>query len=163
MKSRVYYSTYSLTLTLTVTVVFGIMMIMSAGEPGAFYPLLAIALSVYLSALFFAPIEISANQEEIQIHSSFKIRTVPMDKIVKVERYRPMPGTIRTCASSGFMGYWGTFRDNAIGNYTGYWGNNNDCFLLTLDSGKKYLLGCKDCDAMTKYINIVVQQKIGHQ
>lgn len=75
-----------------------------------------------------------------------------MADVVKIERYKPLPGTIRICASGGFMGYWGLFRDNVTKNYTGFWGRDDDCFLVVLSNGKKYLLGCKNPDDMVAYI-----------
>ena len=152
MKKRVDYSTFSWILTLIVTAALGIGLAVSKDEPAALYPLLIIVFGLYLPALFFAPIYISANENEIEIDSSFKIRSIPMSEVSSVERYRPLPSTIRTCASGGFLGYWGTFRDSVVGKYVGYWGNKNDCFLVILKSGKKYLLGCRDCDAMMDYI-----------
>lgn len=152
MKSNVVFSTFSLVLTLVVTVALLIGLVVSYGEPAAFFPLLAVVVPMYVACLFFGPMSISADKNEICIHSSFKIRSIPMADVVKVERYRPLPGTIRICASGGFMGYWGTFRDSIIKNYTGFWGRDDDCFLVALANGKKYLLGCKNPDAMIDYI-----------
>jgi hypothetical protein len=39
-----------------------------------------------------------------------------------------------------------------------YYGKASDCFLIRLDNGKKYVLGCKDADAMVDYI----QKQIKH-
>jgi hypothetical protein len=39
-----------------------------------------------------------------------------------------------------------------------YYGKASDCFLLRLDNGKQYVLGCKDADAMVDYI----QKQIKH-
>lgn len=136
MKSDVEYSTGSWVLTLIITAAFGAGLIFCYGEPAVFYPILAIAVPMYLACLYCAPVFVSADNKELCIHSSFKIRSILMADVISVERYRPIPGTIRTCASGGFMGYWGKFRDNAIGHYTGFWGNNNDCFLITLTNGK---------------------------
>lgn len=152
MKSNVEFSTFSCILTLTITAVLLVGLVLSYSEPAAFFPILAIVLLLYIPCLFFAPMYISADKDDICIHSSFKIRTIPMSEVIKVERYKPLPGTIRICASGGFMGYWGTFRDSVTKNYTGFWGNNADCFLVTLANGKKYLLGCKNPDKMVAYI-----------
>ena len=152
MKSKVKYSTLSWVLTLAIAVGLIVGLIASWGEPEAFYPILAIVLLLLIPSLFFAPVFLSADNEAIHIHSPFKIHSIPMKEVVNVERYRPLPGTIRTCASGGFMGYWGTFRDSVSKNYTGFWGDKDDCFMITLAGGKKYLLGCKNPDAMLTYI-----------
>jgi len=153
MKSNVEYSTSSWVITLAVTAGLCAGLLLSRGEPAAFYPLLAIVVPMYLAALWFAPMSVTADDKEVCIHSSFKVRSIPMADIVKAERYCPQPGTLRTCASGGFMGYWGTFRDGVAGHYTGFWGRDDDCFMLTLADGRKYLLGCKDPDAMLAFIN----------
>lgn len=152
MKSNVEYSTFSWMITFIVTVALVVGLAVSYGEAAAFFSVLAIVVPMYVACLFFAPMSISADRDEICIHSSFRIRSIPMADVVNVERYRPLPGTLRTCASGGFMGYWGTFHDSVIGNYTGFWGKDDDCFLVTLASDKKYLLGCRNPDAMVGYI-----------
>lgn len=152
MKSNVEYSTFSWVLTLIITAILLICLVLSYSEPIAFVSLAVIIILLYASSLYFAPMSISADKNAICIHSAFRIRSIPMSEVVKVERYRPLPGTIRTCASGGFMGYWGTFRDSVTKNYTGFWGKDDDCFLVTLANGKKYLLGCKNPDQMVSYI-----------
>lgn len=153
MKSKVEYSTSSWVITLVVTLGLCAGLLLSRGEPAAFYPLLAIVVPMYLAALWFAPMSVTASDKELCIHSSFKVRIIPMAEIVKAERYRPLPGTLRICASGGFMGYWGTFRDSVVGHYTGFWGRSADCFMLTLADGRHYLIGCKDPDAMLAFID----------
>lgn len=152
MKSNIEYSSFSRRLTAIVSVVLLIGLAFTYGEPAAFYTILAIVVLLYVSCLFFAPIYLWADEKQICIYSPLKIRPIPMADVVKVERYRPLPGTVRLCASGGFMGYWGAFRDSVIKNYTGFWGKDDDCFLLTLANGKKYLLGCKNPDDMVAYI-----------
>lgn len=159
MKSSVTYSVFSWTLTFIIEAALCLGLLLTYGQPAGFYPILIIAVPLLLAGLYFAPLSISANDEEVRIHASLKIRSIPMAEIVNIEPYRPQPGTIRICASGGFMGYWGTFRDNVIGPYTAYYGNKNNCFLITLNSGKKYLLGCLDTPGMIDYIAAHLSQR----
>ncbi|MDE7388665.1 MAG: PH domain-containing protein [Muribaculaceae bacterium] len=152
MKSRVEYDTATWIITLILCLVFIGSLCLTYREPVGFIAIAAIAVPTCFISLFFAPISITADENKILIRAPFKTRSISMSEIVRVERYTPWRNTIRICASGGFMGYWGTFRDSRIGRYTGYWGNNKQCFLLTLTNGRKYLLGCKDPDAMTAYI-----------
>lgn len=152
MKSKVEYSAFSWVLTVIIILGLVVALIASRNEPGAFYLILGILLLLVIPSLFFAPVSISADNKEICVHSALRKISIPMAEVVSIERYRPLPGTIRTCASGGFMGYWGTFRDNVSKNYTGFWGKNDDCFMVTLANGKKYLLGCQNPDAMLAYL-----------
>lgn len=159
MTSRVLYSAFSWAITVITTVGLIVCMVFCYHVPAAFFILLAVLLLLYIPALFFNPTYISADAEEISIHSPFKNRTIPMAEVIEVKRYKPLPSTIRICASGGFLGYWGTFRDCEIGTYKGFWGKDDDCFLLTLRNGKKYLLGCTDPDEMTVYIQTLINSK----
>ena len=151
MKSKVKYSTLSWVLTLAITVGLVVGLVATWGEPEGFYTILAILVVMFIPSLFFAPVSLSADKDAIVIQSPFKKHSIPMKEVVNVERYRPLPGTIRTCASGGFMGYWGTFRDSVSKNYIGFWGED-ECFMVTLASGKKYLLGCQNSDTMLAHI-----------
>lgn len=152
MKSKVKYSVLSWVLTVGIIAGLVVGLIASWGEPVAFYTILAILVFMLIPSLFFAPVSLSVDKDAIHVHSLFKKHSILMKEVINVERYRPLPGTIRTCASGGFMGYWGTFRDGVSKNYVGYWGDKDECFMVTLASGKKYLLGCKNPDTMLAYI-----------
>lgn len=75
-----------------------------------------------------------------------------MRDVESVELFQPTMGSIRICASGGFMGYWGIFREGDIGRYYGFYGKASDCFLVRLKNGDKYVLGCNNHDKMVDYI-----------
>jgi len=102
--------------------------------------------------MIYAPLSISADEKELYVNSPFKIHTIPMRRIVSVERFMPTMGSIRIAGSGGFMGYWGMFREGDLGRYMAYYGKSSDCFIVRLDNGDKYVLGCKDPDAMVAHI-----------
>ncbi len=56
------------------------------------------------------------------------------------------------------MGYWGMFKEGDIGHYTAYYGKASDCFLVRLDNGDKYVLGCKNPDEMIAYIKRMISE-----
>lgn len=153
MKERIVYSKASWVLTIVLTAALVGGLVCTVHEPAGFFSILFIVICLYPVALFYAPVSITANDNEITIHSLLNKRSIAMSEVVKVENpFKPLPGTIRIWASGGFMGYWGKFRDSKTGSYIGYWGNGNDCFMLTLANGKKYLLGCQNSNAMAAYI-----------
>ena len=73
--------------------------------------------------------------------------------IVKVERFIPTMGSIRIFGSGGFMGYWGIFKEGDVGRYVAYYGKSSDCFIIHLDNGDKYVVGCENPDEMVDYIS----------
>ncbi len=152
MKQIVRFDKQSLILTIVITIACMAGLLALWGNIVGMSVSLFIILVLFLSSLWFAPLSISADNRNISIHSSLKVRSISMADVADVELYRPLPGTIRICASGGFMGYWGTFRDSKVGRYTGFWGSDNECFLVTLTNGRKYLLGCKNTEAMVEDI-----------
>jgi hypothetical protein len=157
MKSIVNQSIFSFIVTVVVIGALIVGMCVTYGTD-KFIMLGVIIVALLCYCMFYAPLSISANEKVVNIHSPFKIHTIAMRRIVSVERFRPTMGSIRLFGSGGFMGYWGIFRDGDVGSYMAYYGKSSDCFMLRLDNGDKYVLGCKNADDMVAYIN----QQIGH-
>lgn len=103
--------------------------------------------------LCYMPMSIGADENAIYINRSLKIKSIAMTEVKSVKLHTPSSGTIRTCGSGGFLGYWGWFREREVGNYFAYYGRMKDCFLVELKDGRKYLLGCKNAPDMVEYIN----------
>jgi hypothetical protein len=151
MKSIVNQSAFSFIITI---VVIGALVGGMCATYGTdkFVVLSVITFALLCFGLFYTPLSISASEEAVNINSPFKIHSIAMQHIVSVERFSPTMGALRLCGSGGFMGYWGLFREGDTGSYMAYYGKASDCFLIRLDNGKKYVLGCKDADAMVAYI-----------
>ena len=114
---------------------------------GAFISILLIICLCYM------PMSIGADENAIYINRSLKIKSIAMTEVKSAQLHIPSSGTIRTCGSGGFLGYWGWFREREVGNYFAYYGRMKDCFLVELKDGRKYLLGCKNAPDMVEYIN----------
>lgn len=151
MKSRVNQSWYSFILTIIVLGVLVACCIFSYGT-NKFVIVCGITSLLLCFCMFYSPLSISADSQMISIHSPFKIHSIPMRRIVSVEKFQPTMGSIRVCGSGGFMGYWGIFREGDVGRYMAYYGQASHCFMVRLDNGDKYVLGCKDADEMVDYI-----------
>jgi hypothetical protein len=151
MKSTVNQSAFSFIVTI---VVIGALIIGLCASYGTdkFIILSVITIALLCFCMFYAPLSISANEEVVTVSSPFKIHSIAMKYIVSVERFKPTMGSLRLCGSGGFMGYWGIFREGDVGLYMAYYGKASDCFLLRLNNGDRYVLGCKDADAMVAYI-----------
>lgn len=152
MKSRVYLSTTSSILTI---LVIGLLVLGCYATYGSnkFILLLIVTLILLVFAMFYSPLSISANDKEVNINSPFKIHTIPMRRIKSCELFQPTMGALRVCGSGGFMGYWGIFREGDVGRYMAYYGKGSDCFIIHLDNGDKYVLGCNNPREMVDYIN----------
>jgi hypothetical protein len=157
MKSRVDQSTVSFVITIVVIALLVWALYISC-DSYAFIALAIIIIATLGICLFYSPLSITADEKSVRINSPLKIHEIAMQRIVSVERFQPTMGAIRICGSGGFLGYWGLFREGDVGNYMAYYGKASDCFLIRLDNGKKYVLGCKDADAMVDYI----QKQIKH-
>jgi Bacterial PH domain len=157
MKSRVDQSTASFIITIVVIALLLGALYLTC-DTYAFIALAIIIIATLGFCLFYSPLSISADESSVRINSPLKIHEIAMQRIVSVERFLPTMGAIRICGSGGFLGYWGLFREGDVGNYMAYYGKASDCFLIRLDTGKKYVLGCKDADAMVDYI----QKQIKH-
>jgi hypothetical protein len=156
MKSRVDQSTFSFIITLVVIALLAVGLYMSYGTD-KFIVLAIIIIALLAFCMFYSPLSISVDEKTIKINSPFKIHEIAMQRIVSVERFQPNNGSIRLCGSGGFLGYWGAFRESNVGSYTAYYGKASDCFLLRLDNGKQYVLGCKDAGAMVDYIQNLIK------
>lgn len=151
MKSTVRQSVFSF--IITIAVIGALILGMFATYGTDKFVILGVIIIVLLSfCMFYSPLSISANEETVEINSPFKIHSIAMRRIVSVERFKPTMGSLRLFGSGGFLGYWGIFREGDVGMYMAYYGKASDCFLLRLDNGDKYVLGCKDADAMVTYI-----------
>ncbi len=103
-------------------------------------------------ALFYMPMSVSVNDNQLRINRSLWFKSIPLDEISSIKLFQPTMAERRLCASGGWFGYWGWFSNNEIGKYFGYYGKASDCFLVTLKNGKKYLLGCKNPAIIVDFI-----------
>ncbi len=152
MKSRVNLSPISSILTILVIGLLLLGCINTYGED-KFWFMLVITLSLLIFSGFYAPLTVSANKKEIAVRSPLKKHVIPMRRVVGCEFFKPTMGTARICGSGGFMGYWGIFREGDVGRFVGYYGKSSECFIIRLDNGDKYVLGCKNPNKMVDYIN----------
>ena len=153
MKSRVYLSAGASVMTILIVGLLILGCIATYGS-SKFILLLIVLAILLMFAMLYAPLSVSANEKEIKVRSPIKTHSIPMRRVVGCELFRPTMGALRVCGSSGFMGYWGIFREGDIGRYMAYYGKGSDCFIIHLDNGDKYVLGCQNSKGMVDYINL---------
>lgn len=166
MKSSVRLSIYAITVTLAVVALFVWGIFSSLNHTQTLVSVTVIFVVVIVAALLYAPLFVEADEETLTVRSALRKHRIPLERIRRVEAFKPAPGMnsiasyrFRVFASGGFMGYWGIFYDGDIGKYAAYFGKPSECFLLTLDNGEKYAIGCSRRDEMMEYISSRISQK----
>lgn len=117
------------------------------------YLVAGITVTLLLLALFYMPLSISVNDNELNINGPLKVKTILLSEIKTVELCPPTFAERRICGSGGFFGYWGWFKEKDLGKYFAYYGKSSDCFLVRLKDGRQYMLGCENPQAVVSYIN----------
>lgn len=152
MKSKIIYSRYVTILTACLISVLLICCIKTVYGTPAFYLLLSVFLILAVFGCLYGAVYLKADSESITMGSLLKGRRIPMRNVESAELFRPTLGALRILGSGGFMGYWGIFREGDIGRYYAFYGKASDCFLVRMKNGDKYVLGCKNPQAMVDYI-----------
>lgn len=153
MKQKVKFSAYSLIVTAVVLIlcVVGIFSLIGNAEKLTLFCI--IIGGVTIVGLYYCPKSIQANESSVTLHrllSSPKVFNY--NSIQAVDTCYPSAGGLRLCGSGGFFGYWGYFSDIMIGTYFGYYGNRSNCFLIKMNNGRQYVLGCDNPVDMVDYI-----------
>ncbi len=164
MKKRVELSKYSVGITfLSIIALGGILCwnLLSQRESEyksiSIWALVSCIILWCLLSLYYAPLWIKITDDKLEIVRSLRIKVIPFDQIRSVRLCPPTMAEKRLCGSGGFVGYWGWFSERDLGKYFAYYGKSSDCFLVTLRSGRKYMLGCKDAKEMVAAINEKIQ------
>lgn len=111
------------------------------------------------AALFYMPMSISVDDNNLNINRSLKIKSIPLKEIMSVKLCPPTMAEKRICGSGGWFGYWGWFSEPSIGKYFAYYGKASDCFLVELKNRKNYLIGCADAPEMVEFITSKLSDK----
>lgn len=112
----------------------------------------ALAVSLCFAALVYMPLSLEVNDRELLIRRPLKIKSIPLSQIADIRPCAPTMAARKIFASNGWFGYYGWFSEADLGRYFAYYGKSSDDMLVTLKSGRKYLLGCKDAPQMLEAI-----------
>lgn len=151
MKRSVKLSTYS-----TIVTAIGLIVLLAClyycRDNWGIYAIGALIVIACSMALFYMPLSISVNDEDLNINRSLRIKRIPLKEIKSVELCPPTMAEHRIFGSGGWFGYWGWFTEPSMGRYFAYYGKASDCFLVELKNGNRYLLGCEDAPVMVDHI-----------
>ena len=156
MKQKVALSTYCKIITvITLAVIITIFVVLYYRTASDFYcwTLLGVICVLCVSALVYSPQSVQLSNEAIIVNTPIRHKAIRLYEVSSVGLCSPTMSEKRIFGSGGFCGYWGYFYEPSIGRYFAYYGKASDCFLVTLKSGKKYLLGCENASIMVTAIN----------
>lgn len=110
----------------------------------------------WILTLCFAPLDVSADDDEVRIRRPFKTKRIRMDEIATAEPYqvtkKPGKKFLKSMPVKSF-GSWGQYHDDNIGDYFAYYGDPKNTVLITLKNGQKYVVGGSDAKELSDYIN----------
>lgn len=156
MRKRVNLSTYSTVITvLSIVILAGVLFVVFSDPESSLVARIGavvIVLLFCLSGLFYAPLAISIDDDALRVHRPLRSKVIPLTDIADVQLCSPTMAEHRLCGSGGFMGHWGRMHESVLGRYFAYYGKASDCFLVTLNDRRKYMLGCKDAPEMVAAI-----------
>lgn len=108
------------------------------------------------STLFYAPVDVSADDDEVRVRRVLKSKRIPYSEIESAAPYqasrKPKRKGFKAMPFRSF-GRWGHYSDDNIGDYFAYYGKPDSCVLITMKDGKKYVIGCQDPKQFSEYIN----------
>lgn len=156
MKKKVELSTYCWIISaLSFALLCGIM-VYASQQPDNEWAVVILAIAIALLfclTLFYMPVSVSLGSDALKINRPIRSKRILLTNIQSVKLCPPTMGAKRICGSGGWFGWYGWFSEGDLGKYFAYYGKSSDCFLVTLKSGKKYMLGCQDAPEMVEAIS----------
>lgn len=155
MKRKVKLSGYCWTISALTILLICIVFIYALKQPDHVWPVVILSVVVMglcALTLFYIPLSISVDDNCLEIHRSLRTKHIPLSEISDIKLCPPTMAEKRICGSGGFFGWYGWFSERDLGKYFAYYGKSSDCFLVTLKSGEKYMLGCTDAPDMVAAI-----------
>lgn len=110
----------------------------------------------WICTLFYAPMDVYADDDEVRIRRPLKSRRIKMSEIASAEPYQVSDKASRKAFGTTpikSFGSWGKYKDDKIGDYFAYYGKPDHTVLITLKDGRKYVVGGTDSKKMADYIN----------
>ena len=126
------------------------------GAWGSF--LIPVVLFALIYAAYLSPIKIIITDDVIILRKMIGKKIFWIKDIESIKPHQLKGSNVRTCGCGGVFGYTGNYYNKGIGKYISYVGNYDQTFLITMNTGKKYLLSCQDSEKFTEIINTKIQK-----
>ncbi|MDE5795995.1 MAG: PH domain-containing protein, partial [Muribaculaceae bacterium] len=112
------------------------------------YILVAALALIFLTAFMFSPRRLVLEKDALIIERTVGSRRLPLKDIVEVRRvYIPPGGNVRICGVGGLFGNVGWYYTRATGRYFAYTGSTSGTVLITMNSGRKYMVNTADSES----------------
>ncbi|MCH5241185.1 MAG: hypothetical protein J1F67_02000 [Muribaculaceae bacterium] len=121
-----------------------------------FWIIIGILFFWWICTLFYTPIDVYADDDEVRIRRPLKSRRIKMSEIASAEPYQVSKNPNKKAFGSSpikSFGRWGKYNDEKIGDYFAYYGKPDNTVLIKLKDGRQYVVGGSDAKALAEYIN----------
>lgn len=161
MNQRINLSKTAIAITI---IVFGLLTVFAAvnfkqGDKTIGYTIIAIGAVIVLPALFFSPVNSGTDDDFVYVRHPLRTSRYEMSRILKAEPFVPSMAEKCVIGSRGCLGYWGFFYDGGVQKYVACYGKGSECVLLTMENGRKYLIGAQDKEGFADYINSKIKRE----
>ncbi len=104
---------------------------------------------IFLAAFMFSPRRLILNDNTLTIERTVGRRQLPLEDIAEVRRVHvSVDGIVRVCGVGGLFGNIGWYYTRGIGRYFAYMGSTSNLVLITMKSGRKYMVNCVDPESL---------------
>ena len=121
-----------------------------------FWIIIGVLFFWWIATLFYTPIDVTADDNEVRIRRPLKSRRIRMEEIESAQPYDVVKNPNRKAFGSApikSFGRWGRYNDDRIGDYFAYYGKPENTVLIKLKDGRQYVVGGEDAKALADYIN----------
>lgn len=105
-----------------------------------------------LCALFFLPRRLELCNGALTIVFPLRRKRIGLSQIEQAKPYGVTMNFVRTFGSGGYLGWWGWFRNQELGRFIVYASDLDHVMLVTMRTGKRYVISCADPEAMSQAI-----------
>lgn len=103
------------------------------------------------------PLFVSFDKDNLNIIPPIRVGCILLSEIKDDVLYPPTAEPrLYSEVADGSDGMDGSARET--GRYLAYYGKASDCFIVTLENGQKYMLGCKDAAEMVE----AIKERLSH-
>jgi hypothetical protein len=119
------------------------------------YLLMVVFFVTIIAGIWYAPIRLEANDEEIAVRRLFSVVKIPLSEVTHIRQISKttIDGSIRVFGSGGLFGYLGRFKNDKIGTYNMYATELNSLIMVSTTNNKKYVISCTKPKEFIEYVS----------
>lgn len=150
------FASWVTVLTVTVFVVLSFVYVGGDSDKTkwAFVIIRWILILMLLGGLYYCPRYVEITPSRLIIDRLLTKKQIPVSEIVSAVPYQRTMNFVRTWGSGGLFGFWGWFRNQELGRFFVYATSLDQLVLVTLGSGRKYVISCENAQEMACQITL---------